>query len=688
MDPGHMDAALSPDPAFLQEIQRRKVDAKEASLGDHETRNAQDEKIKGLILDLVENGCLEEAENLHPYVHDPHLSDDLVDLITRASQKDPQKEKAISEGSKKEFIAKIQPRLNSVVAPIKKSREELQGKMRQIAVELLDHGHLLEALTTDRSILSDPTLRLRVCQQLALTQNPSTFLSLVDAYVGIATIERISSQIEPDKFLGDIAFLLIKRGYAKKAEEVSDTIVDPNVRKEISQFLQQQLNPIEINLREVSRDNPHLTESKIKEVAKAIFESGARALQEAQKNRMPYLIDSDSSNEIMVTKSGSLYTKVSLLGKGVQKDVFLFQRIGKLSQAAMGDISRSTAKQAAVSIPKPLILDPHMRSMQESEIENEAYINHLLRKILQLSLSHVALSKVILCYRPSENMIIKSLLGQPYNGGNVNQRLIAGPPLSDAEKELICSHFITGMMELHQANVIHRDLKSDNILLDIEEIIVPKEKWPPGITPENAPMGYKVEMENGKIKNVRQTIIKNAALCDLGKASRTDVLMSRFLNAALFNPILPPGFLLGQNSFDLPVDLYAAGRTVYQIFAGIPLKELKGIDFFAPERKEIIDRLNGASPEDRPKIFQELMDWDCKQMKEPEQWEGWSRIPPRIQVLIKRMVDVDPNQRPTPKQCVTYFKTFDEKDLQKQEQALTNPVENTGAISVPTPLPY
>ncbi|MCE5316890.1 MAG: hypothetical protein LLG04_05945 [Parachlamydia sp.] len=428
-------------------------------------------------------------------------------------------------------------------------------------------------------------------------------------------------------------------------------------------------------LKEASRNQKyHLTESKIEEIAQAIIAHGDSALQQAKESGQKVLVNTDHPDiQLVATKSGKLYVKVSVLGTGFFKETALF--------ANVVDSNRETqAKHAAVGVPKsiPLPADSSERKRLEREYQNEVHLHQNLTALrkeatkngLADPLPHVAISKIITYNNPSS----VALMGIPYNGGDVNTR-IKEKSLRQEEKALICADFLSGTAELHAAGVIHRDIKADNILLQTEERLLPKEEWP---TDGVEPPGYRIEWKNDMIKSVRQTIVVKAILCDLGKGSQLDPT-KRFYNSALYNEVMPPGrYTQPAVHYSPELDVYSAGRAAYQIFAGIPVNELRGVARDAPERRAITDQmkaihnqireakdnaeLSRLNEQLRP-LEQQLVDWDEKNLGPPADWPGWNTIPPKVQEYIQRMVDKDPAKRPKAAEAASFFRSLTPEDL-------------------------
>lgn len=70
----------------------------------------------------------------------------------------------------------------------------------------------------------------------------------------------------------------------------------------------------------------------------------------------------------------------------------------------------------------------------------------------------------------SEELVVKKkhvMIAEYYNGGNLDKRLMSQLP--DEERYLIAKQLLNGLAFLHEMNIFHSDLKSDNILLAVDE---------------------------------------------------------------------------------------------------------------------------------------------------------------------------------------------------------------------------
>lgn len=345
----------------------------------------------------------------------------------------------------------------------------------------------------------------------------------------------------------------------------------------------------------------------VEEIAGPLLKLGKSAVRFARMVQTKVLVESENPNQYFVaTKSGNLYIHVEKLGAGESKETMLFSKAGTVLSDEQA--KKNDRKQIAISTTK------YLDERNLREYQNELFLHEELNKIRKKAkadreldpLSHVSLSK------PAArlNRCGFALVGKPFNGGNVDNwikiKLLFPKERDLADKVLICADFLKGIAQLHAVNVVHRDIKSDNILIETREHVVTK-----------------------------------AALCDLGKGSHLDP-GKRFTNTSLYSSIMPPGRNADRNQKAL--DIYSAGRTVYQIFAGIPLAQLNCADLKSHQRNALLCQIQDVAnqlqrvetietKEKLDDLEQQLIDWDIS-LGVPETWEKWYLIPFKVQTFI------------------------------------------------------
>lgn len=460
------------------------------------------------------------------------------------------------------------------------------------------------------------------------------------------------------------------------------------------QIKTENLRDIETQLKDINaKQKLDLSDDRIEQIAYGILLYGSRAAEMAKSQQKKVLVDTaDAGVQIVATKTGKLHVKISFVGSGKFKDTQKFSKIGLLRDQSLEQLKQTQAKHSAVAVAKERQIPSGMgdnKALEVNAIEHQNEIAlHLeltgVRKQAKKEsrsdpLDNVATSIVISHVKPNSTEGI-ALMGKLFSGGDVDKRLREGN-LTLAERAFVCSGFLNGVAQLHALNIVHRDIKSDNILLEVQERSLPAEEWPQDITPQNIPQVYSAEFDDhGSIKSVKKSEIIKVALCDLGKGSHIEPDRQLKTDSFLFySHIVPPGLMTMNKAFSKEFDIYSSGRTAYQIFAGIPLNKLNGVDMDDPFRNKLKKEFDAvfdeiAKNEDPTKfadlnekihmLENDLLIWDKMSLGPPESWPNWNKIPPIVQAFIKRMVDIDhPENRPTAAECAEFFKKLTAEDL-------------------------
>jgi serine/threonine protein kinase len=182
------------------------------------------------------------------------------------------------------------------------------------------------------------------------------------------------------------------------------------------------------------------------------------------------------------------------------------------------------------------------------------------------------------CYDPNSIYLAMPF----YKKGSVTQ-LICGATLPAVSKSLVLGcQVVSALHHIHSKNLIHFDVKPDNILLS----------------------------DRGE-----------ALLSDFGLAKQT--ILGAAAPAKIYTPARPPE-AFGQTSFDLTFDVYQLGLTLYRICNG---------------NAAFYEQLK-AYGNDIPAFVK-----DVKAGKFPDRTRFHPHIPPKLQSVIKRCLRVDPSKR-------------------------------------------
>ena len=209
-----------------------------------------------------------------------------------------------------------------------------------------------------------------------------------------------------------------------------------------------------------------------------------------------------------------------------------------------------------------------------SDTERKIFLNEIG---CQAALHHIAILPIIGCSIPAEENDNYVIVTEFMKNGSLHKLIKKveskkGPPNWETIRAINIFGIAAGMAYIHQSDVIHRDLKTDNIMLD--------ENYNPKISD----FGFSKFFEEGTQKQVNMTLNTGTPL----------------YNA--------PEILQGE-IYSNPVDIYAYSMVLYEILTlKMPYSDRKKESFYS-------DVLSGKRPtitKDIPKPFVELMNqcWD------------------------------------------------------------------------------
>lgn len=358
-----------------------------------------------------------------------------------------------------------------------------------------------------------------------------------------------------------------------------------------------------------------------------------------------------SGAQAAVTKKGKLYVKISRLGTGQYKDTYTFIKIGTVAHPSFVTVGKVQTKLKAVAIAKSVPAKSMVALEHANEMELHRELTALRKEAAaqgqQDPLSHVATSKKVTSLSSSSSSV--GLMGALYSAGTVDS-LLQNKDLTGSECRSICAGMLLGINQLHSINIVHRDIKTDNLLL---------------------------QEENDGI---------SAVLCDLGKASHTEEGKRVATPFQFFSLIKPPGAMNAEVAFSKELDIYQAGRTVYQIFAGVPLKNCKSIYQESPERERLIQQIKSEKGIEKNHVriqtlSEHLVELEKKLLIPPQDWPNWNRIPEKVKEQIEKMVDADPSRRPTLEECREFFDSLNDEDVWMPVQSSPVDVVQTPPVS-------
>lgn len=130
---GNMEA--SSEASYLARIDERVKEAEKSHEIPQSERQESDQKMKAIIIDFLENGCVEEAERYKHHFFDPNTKAEIQAAIQSAQ--DNRQGKIKDE----RYLQQMQQKVDVVMNFMLKPFLDRDSKFKEIASDLLDHGY-------------------------------------------------------------------------------------------------------------------------------------------------------------------------------------------------------------------------------------------------------------------------------------------------------------------------------------------------------------------------------------------------------------------------------------------------------------------------------------------------------------------------------------------------------------------
>ncbi len=332
-------------------------------------------------------------------------------------------------------------------------------------------------------------------------------------------------------------------------------------------------------------------------------EKGEVLLLQAQKSQK-YQIEQVDNQLFAFSPSGKVYLMIDELGSGSFKITF---RAFLVAAISLQKIPTAALKYRAISLTK--------QSKTSLEIDKRAKLNefklhlYLKEKSKSQDLSHVCIAKSVFTANHDQMGIITEVCHGDISDLAHNDEIT----LSLADSYFIAMQMASGVAQLHQVDVVHRDLKSDNFLYILEE---------------------------NRVVAVKLT--------DLGVSSHLNKEL-RYESRKFPFAHVDPNWHLGKNYEGIPQflkesDIYQLGVTFYQFFTHQTVDELK--DYFSSQALKL--KANQSTDTDS-----ELM---RKWKQDPRLWLDFNEIEEQdVKSFLLRMLDFNIASRPTAVEVVKFF---------------------------------
>jgi serine/threonine protein kinase len=339
-----------------------------------------------------------------------------------------------------------------------------------------------------------------------------------------------------------------------------------------------------------------------------------RAAAEKQAVTVPIDVGENTVLQIVAMPNGTIYLKGREIAKGHFKTVSVAIQIACPRWNAAGDEGRQAKVLSETTMP------PN-KPEQLVERSNEIALHRYLRKAKREhpgSLHHFGVGRGVV--NPDTGHV--AVITDYCNGGSLDKAIESRNPLSLKEKIRIASNIASGLRELHDLGVLHRDLKPDNFVMTKDE----------------------------------KGIVVGARLIDLGKASLTSTQQIDGQEHGPFTPIVMPFSYLAPECLEArelelrderlmnpAADVYQLGISFYQLFAN-----------------KSVDQLHFHHSKSDKEYYREMADFVLgKRGDDPGKWPGMDKIPKDVQDMMLRMLSDDPKERPT---AATVEKFFENKN--------------------------
>ena len=134
-----------------------------------------------------------------------------------------------------------------------------------------------------------------------------------------------------------------------------------------------------------------------------------------------------------------------------------FYRVGKLiGKGAFGKVISATHKLSGETVA--------MKTIERSYLAEERHMKKVLQEIAILQrIAHKRVIKILEVFESTHHLLI---VMEYAGGGDLLQYVKTMGKLSEEEARPLFRQVVEGAVAIHEANVLHRDFKLDNILLD------------------------------------------------------------------------------------------------------------------------------------------------------------------------------------------------------------------------------